>query len=122
MFISEPEPPKTKEECIKQAKVYSEELKQIPRLRVLAYLREQAIRDGIPDWFLKMVDVEVKYVIYRIGYLEQWDKACDPREFAIESQRFIVWAHAMINQYVNPAHVMCRNTDNVEQWLRERMK
>lgn len=111
--------PQTREQCIAAAVAYAVQIKNSSRLKSLAAWRLKAKEQGAPDWFIKMVDVEVGVIIHRIAQLEGWARCCDPWGFASETMRFIYWAHQMLRQFVQPHTMEWHNTEGVHEWLQD---
>jgi hypothetical protein len=109
--------PLTKEQSIDIALSYAEQIKSSPRLKTLAYWRLKAKEQGAPDWFIRMVDVEINVVIHRVAYLDGWHCTGDSWGFATETMRLIYGADMMVRQYANPHMMAAHNTDKVEGWL-----
>lgn len=109
--------PQTKEQSIDIASAYARQIKESPRLNSLANLRIKAKEQGAPDWFIKMVDVEVSVIIHRVAYLEEWPRNGDSWNFASNTMRLIYVADMMARQYINPQMMETHNTDKVDDWL-----
>ncbi|MFW5407730.1 hypothetical protein B7L51_003755 [Pectobacterium brasiliense] len=112
-------PPLTREQSIDTAKLYAQQIRRSPRLKNLAGCRIAAKKKGVPDWFIKMVDIEVSVIIHRIDCLESWHRTADSWAFASRVMQLIYQAHMMLKQYTQPHMMASRTTDHVDVWLDE---
>ncbi|EKN3568141.1 hypothetical protein ACVT81_001372 [Yersinia enterocolitica] len=117
-MLSERPEPTTKEECALDARIYADEIRRHPRLMVLAEFRIKAVKSNAPDWFLRYVDGDIRYAMFRLEQLDGWSRGCDPRDFAADTMRTFKVCADMLRAYINPSSTLW-NGDNSKaaEWL-----
>lgn len=117
-MLSERPEPTTKEECASDARLYASEIKCHPRLKNLAKMRIKAVQLGVPDWFLRYVDGDVKYAIFRLNQLDEWRRGGDPRCFAVDTMHKFTVCADMLRAYINPSFTLHHgDTREAVEWL-----
>ncbi|MFV8798525.1 hypothetical protein ACNSO8_07815 [Yersinia sp. LJYL362] len=117
-MLSERPEPTTKEECALDACIYADEIRCHPRLMVLAEFRIKAVKSNAPDWFLRYVDGDIRYAMFRLEQLDGWSRGGDPRGFAADTMRTFKVCADMLRAYINPSFTLW-NGDNSKaaEWL-----
>lgn len=79
--------------------------------------RIQAQEESAPEWFLRMVDIDIDYILFRIEQLEDWGHDDDPRVFASNIQQSIRIAIDMVSNFLNPSRMLWGSVKRTEAWL-----
>lgn len=99
------------------AKAYADSIKAYPQLMQLKRKRIQAQEESAPEWFLRMVDIGIDYILFRIEQLEHWGHDDDPRVFASNIQQSIRIAIDMVSNFLNPSRMLWGSVKRTEAWL-----
>ncbi|MBT0422315.1 hypothetical protein [Morganella morganii] len=99
------------------AKAYADSIVTHPRMRQLRLNRIKAADKQAPSWFIRMVDVEIDNVLYRLDYLSRWGFNNDPRHYATDTLQFIRVTHDMLLNFLNPDRMYFSGVKRAEAWL-----
>ncbi|HCM62646.1 MAG TPA: hypothetical protein DIT05_08890 [Morganella sp. (in: Bacteria)] len=112
--------PQNKEQSAIFAKVYGDHIESVTRLKWLRQERIKAGKQDAPDWFLRMVDVEIQNILHRISHLKcGWGCEGDPYRFAADTAQCISVAYDMVINFLKPERMYFSGIGLAEAWLAE---
>lgn len=104
------------------AKAYADSIKTYSRLTELKRKRMQAQEESAPEWFLRMVDIDIDYILFRLEQLERWGCDDDPRALASNIEQRIRIVFDMVSNFLKPSRMLWGSVKRTEAWLAESVK
>ncbi|EPO8032097.1 hypothetical protein [Proteus mirabilis] len=101
------------------AKAYADSIKAYSRLMELKRKRIQAQEESAPEWFLRMVDIDIDYILLRLEQLERWGSDDDPKAIASNTEQRIRIVFDMVSNFLKPSRMLWGSVKRTEAWLAE---
>ncbi|CDH21498.1 hypothetical protein XBKQ1_480010 [Xenorhabdus bovienii str. kraussei Quebec] len=117
MILPDLPEPQNKEQASIFAKNYATAIKKSHQMKQLKMRRFECEEKYAPKWFVRMVDIEINFILYRIDYLEGWDRKPDSHTYATETLRHIRVALDMMCSFLKPERMYFNSISRAEKWL-----
>lgn len=101
------------------AREYAGSIRNHPRMNQIRLNRIKATGMQAPDWFIRMVDIEIDNILYRLDRLAQWGDDSDPRCYAEDTEQFILVTRDMLMNFIKPERMYFKGIKRAEEWLAE---
>ncbi|ENY6787139.1 hypothetical protein ACF1CY_004673 [Providencia rettgeri] len=116
MFPDLPEP-RTTDESITHAKAYADAIRNSHKLKRLKSERLKVDASNAPTWFARILDIDIKHILWRIDYLDNYHGKCDPRSYALDTHQRMRVVMDLMRNFLNPDLMHWHNVDRVYDWL-----
>ena len=101
------------------AREYANSIRNHPRMGQIRLNRIKADGMQVPDWFIRMVDIEIDNILYRLDRLAHWGADSDPRCYAEDTGQFIRVTRDMLMNFIKPERMYFNGIRRTEEWLAE---
>lgn len=101
------------------AREYANSIRNHPRMGQIRLNRIKAAGMQAPDWFIRMVDIEIDNILYRLDYLAHWSDDSDPLCYAKDTEQFICVTQDMLLNFIKPERMYFKGIKRAEEWIAE---
>lgn len=101
------------------ASEYANSIRNHPRMDQIRLNRIKATGMQAPDWFIRMVDIEIDNILYRLDRLAHWGADSDPRCYAEDTEQFISVTRDMLLNFIKPERMYFKGINRAKGWLAE---
>lgn len=101
------------------AREYANSIRNHPRMNQIRLKRIIATGMQAPDWFIRMVDIEIDNILYRLDRLAHWGDNSDPLRYAKDTEQFILVTRDMLMNFIKPERMYFNGIRRTEEWLTE---
>lgn len=95
----------------------AEDLRNSPRLKHLGLYRLRVEEQGAPEWFIRLLDVEIRLILFNIDYLAHWSHNSDPAALFERTRQTISMIHLVARACYQPSMLLHYSTTGVNEWL-----
>lgn len=117
MRLPELPEPQTKEQSVIFAKIYADAIAGLSQLEQLKTYRLSLSEKEAPDWFIRMLDIEIDFILYRIDYLSDYNGAGNPLSYAVDTLQYIRVVMDMMRNFLRPERMHWISIKRADEWL-----